>query len=451
MNLLIRLFIILIILIIPLSLPAKIRDYISIKAQKDISLSDLIMSSGFEIEDDKVVHFLENFSRLNENIKSLRLIPKGKIIRLPLKYLKFSARVIKGERRVTKPKVSKVSDKEIELLTHNIKKLFEYIGESISVRTGNIIVFPVTEKATLSVDTDYLPLFEVSGYRLILLDIKKSLPREVRDIIEVYWPEYTVVSGRDIKGIINQVLDTIDYICLDDGRLIIGDDLLAEIKPDCILVRKDKDIIDSDIIILGITKNGESGFPESLLMWAKDIGINIVDLSMEEQPRRRKEAKLFVLPEQKKEFIPAILSHLGYKVRKNVGLSITDEKDYRFNLMADIAFESGRKTKIIDLSGLPQSALGILKKHGIDIISIDIKDDSRNIIEEILNFLSLPMENHPERVSEIITPKKVKYRVKTKGILVRSETKDNLLFSDYHNAELLRSLIDEKISLIKYN
>lgn len=95
--------------------------------------------------------------------------------------------------------------------------------------------------------------------------------------------------------------------------------------------------------------------------------------------------------------------------------------------------------------------MGILKKHGIDIISIDIEDDSRNIIEEILNFLSLPMENHPERVSEIITPKKVKYRVRTKGIVVRSETKDNLLFSDYHNAELLRSLIDEKISLIKYN
>lgn len=119
-------------------------------------------------------------------------------------------------------------------------------------------------------------------------------------------------------------------------------------------------------------------------------------------------------------------------------------------MLADIIFKSGKRTKVIDLSGLPQPAIGILRRHGIDIISIDIGDNSRKIIEDILNFLSVPSESHLEKVSQMITPGKVKYRVRTQGIVVKTK-KGNLLLSDYHDAELLRSLINEKISLIKYN
>lgn len=448
MNLLLRLIIVLIILILPLSLQAKIRDYISIKTEKNISLSDLIKSSGFEIEDDRVTPFLEDFLRLNEDIKSLRMIPKGTTVRLPSKYLKKRTGATREKGFEPRPEVAK--DKEIELVIRNIKGLFDHLGEFISVSLGKIIVFPVTEKASLSIDTDYFPMIEISGRRMILLDLKKTLPDEIRDIIEVYWPEYTVIRGRDMKGIVNQVLDSIDYTCIEEGRVVIGDDMLVEIKPDCIIMRKGKDIMDSDMIILGITKKDEFGFPHKLLKWAKESGISIIDLHMRKKPLFHKEANLFVLPEHKEGLILGLLDHLGYKVRRDVGLSIAEKGEYTLNLLADIVFKSGKRTKVIDLSGLPQPAIGILRRHGIDIISIDIGDNSRKIIEDILNFLSVPSESHLEKVSQMITPGKVKYRVRTQGIVVKTK-KGNLLLSNYHDSELLKSIINEKISLIKYN
>lgn len=448
MNLLLRLVIVLIILILPLSIHAKMKDYISIKTEKNISLSDLIKSSGFEIEDDRVIPFLEDFLRLNENIKSLRMIPKGATVRLPSRYLKTHSGTTREKGFEPGPEVAR--DKEIEVIMRNIKELFDRLGEFMSVSPGKMVVFPITEKASLSINTNYFPMIEISDHRMILLDLKKTLPDEIRDIIEVYWPEYIVIRGRDMKGIINQVLDYIDYTCIEEGKVIIGDDMIVEMEPDCIIMRKGKDIMDSDMIILGVTEKDEFGFPHKLLKWAKESGINIIDLHMREHPLFHKEAKLFILPEYKVGLILGLLEHLGYKVKRDIGLSIAEKREYKLNVMADIVFKARERTKLIDLSGLPKQAIGVLRKHGIDILSINIRDNSRKIIEDILNFLSLPKESHPEKVSKMITPRKVNYRVRTQGIVVKSQ-KGNLLLSDYHDPELLRSLIDERINLIKYN
>lgn len=451
MKPLLKIIVIFVILALPLSLNAKDKNYIDVKAERDISLSDLIRSSGFDLEDDKVVPFLGEFLRLNDNIKSLNLIPKGKTIRLPLRFLKTQMKITEKKGKGEVRKVVEEKDK-IALLTRNIKMLFDRLGETITVRPGEVIIFPVTERASLSLDTNYFPVFELPGQHLIILDLRERLPNEIRDVIEVQWPEYTVISGRDLKMIINRILDVMDYSCLDDGRVIIGDEIQIEVKADCIVMRKGKDIMENDIIILSIIKEGEFGFPERFLKWAKDSGINIIDLPMKElrgEMQGSREARFLSLPDQKGELVVTFLTFLGYEVKRNVGLSLSERMDYRLNITADIAFKSGKRTKLIDLSGLPQPVVGLLRRHGIDAISIRPQGESREIILNILDFLSLDYQRHPETVSAIVTPRRVKYRVKPRGILVRTK-RGTLLLSDYHNPELLRSLIDSRITLIKY-
>lgn len=55
---------------------------------KDISLSELIKSSGYDLDDKDIGLFLRDFISLNGNIKRLSVIPKGTTVRLPIKNLK---------------------------------------------------------------------------------------------------------------------------------------------------------------------------------------------------------------------------------------------------------------------------------------------------------------------------------------------------------------------------
>lgn len=441
-------YIILIVLIIPISLNAKSHNFIIVKAERESSLVDLIRSSGYELDDEKVTPFLEEFINLNEGIKSIRLIQKGNVIKLPTKYLKTRTKhADKKEPRKAKPFNNK---EEINILLHKIENLFDQLGEVISVKSGKTVVFPVTEKASLSIDTDYFPILELSDHRFILLDLKKKLPNDIKDIIEIFWPEYTIVSSRDFKGIVSQALESTDYSCLDDGRIIIGDEMQIEIKADCIIMSNDKDIMENEIIILSIIKEGEIGLPEKFLKWANASGIRIIDIATTDQLKVYKEAKFLSLPAQKEKLIEGLLSSLGYETKRNVGLVLNDGKNYKLSLSADMALRFGKRTKLIDLSGLPQHVIEILKRHGIDMMRIELDDDSRKIILDILDFLSINYEKRPEIVSLMITPEKAKYRIKVPGIVVKSK-KGNLLLSDYHNVELLRGMISNKLTLIKYN
>lgn len=447
MRSLFKAYIILIFLAIPVSINAQGRDYISVKVEGDTSLMELIKHGNYDIDDEKVQPFLEEFMRLNEGIKSIRIIPKGEVIKLPTRYLK---KTITSRKERARPSASASKKEEKNLIVTNIMQLFDHLGEVVSMKTGRTVSFPLTEKATLSIDTERFPLLELSDHRLILLDYGKRLPDDVKDVIEINWPEYTVISSRDIIGIIRQVLGSTGYSCLNDGKVIIGDDTQIEIKPDCIIMRKSHDVMESDFIILSIIKEDEFGFPKRFLDWTKDLGINLISLSMRDTPLNRKEPELIVLPVQKEMLISGFLDYLGYEVRRNVGLLLTERKGYKLNITVDMAFKYGKRTKLVDLSGLPQSVTGILKRHGIDIMSVRNEEDNRKIMKDLLNFLYLSYIEEPEKVSSLITPAKVKYRVRTSGIVVRSK-RGNLLLSDYKNTELLRSLIDSKISLIKYN
>jgi type II secretory pathway predicted ATPase ExeA len=55
---------------------------------KDTSLSELIKSSGYDLDDKDISLFLRDFIFLNKNLKRLSVIPKETTVRLPLKNMK---------------------------------------------------------------------------------------------------------------------------------------------------------------------------------------------------------------------------------------------------------------------------------------------------------------------------------------------------------------------------
>ena len=68
-------------------------NVLSVRLKSDISLYELITKSGYNIADEDVAAFLAEFTRLNEDIKSISSIKKGTTIKLPLQKLKKAGKV----------------------------------------------------------------------------------------------------------------------------------------------------------------------------------------------------------------------------------------------------------------------------------------------------------------------------------------------------------------------
>ncbi|MBI4689898.1 MAG: hypothetical protein HY754_06490 [Nitrospirae bacterium] len=67
---------------------SKIKNFMNITVERDSPLMDIIESSGYTLTDEDYGAFLSEFLRLNSDIKDIKLIEKGSVIRLPLNYLK---------------------------------------------------------------------------------------------------------------------------------------------------------------------------------------------------------------------------------------------------------------------------------------------------------------------------------------------------------------------------
>ncbi len=66
------------------------KDALTVVLEKDSSLMEIIESKGYTLKDDDLDLFLGEFMLLNEDVKSIGMIPKGSSVKLPLKYLKKS-------------------------------------------------------------------------------------------------------------------------------------------------------------------------------------------------------------------------------------------------------------------------------------------------------------------------------------------------------------------------
>lgn len=63
-------------------------DIVTIEVKESASLMEILELNGYSLEDENLNVFLSEFIVLNKNIKSIKMIPEGSAIRVPLKYLK---------------------------------------------------------------------------------------------------------------------------------------------------------------------------------------------------------------------------------------------------------------------------------------------------------------------------------------------------------------------------
>ncbi|MBI5204455.1 MAG: hypothetical protein HZA11_06010 [Nitrospirae bacterium] len=67
---------------------SNIKNIVTVAVEKDTPLIELIEAHGYTLRDEDLNVFLSEFIALNEDIKSIKMIPKGSTVKMPLTHLK---------------------------------------------------------------------------------------------------------------------------------------------------------------------------------------------------------------------------------------------------------------------------------------------------------------------------------------------------------------------------
>lgn len=437
----------------------RMNGVVAVRAGANSSLGELIRTSGYSLEDKNVEAFLKDFARLNEDVKSLSWIPQGTLVRIPLKNL-----VPLRLKTVAEGSVARVEKKKRrlgsrgaagdDLVLRNLSTVLLALTDVVRIKSDGVTVLSSDSKTELSVDTASFPMVELADKRVIMLDYRGTLPAELKDIIEVSWPEYRVISCRGIKHLkssVSALLDTIGYSAFGSGRVIIVDTAKVELHPDFVVMKMGEDVLNAEIAAVSIVQPGEQGIPEEFKEWARNKGVRILDLYTEEPHLSKVKAQTVSLEERNVESLSErFLALLSYPVKRGETFTFSGKSGYRFAMRTDMSFREKNKVKAIQFSSVPEPQLRFAERRGIDVLSIDPRGGRAAVLKEIMGFVSLPYSERPEKTSQVITPRKAKYRLFVPGILVRSR-KGTFFFTEAAAEEyLLSSLIRRDIRLVTF-
>ncbi len=444
-----------------------------LKLDKDTSLDKLIVNKGYSLEDEDTPLFLRDFMRMNMTVKSLSILKKGTTVRLPLKYFKrpegradasYRAAGLKG----TKKKIFKKKEIETETagiaelvldrsrILQNIRELFQSLGDNIIIEAEGLKIFDIGEKSALSLDRTFFPSIVIQNERIIIFDYTGSLPDELKNLLEISWPEFKVVSYNKrmgLKKLFTVLLNESGYAVNNSEKFVLGGENQIEYYPDFVALRRADDFMDSDISLISFIGKNEIRTPDSLVNWLYKMGIRVVELSYHESQRLRNTTNQSSTIENNmpvNEFAENILTLLGHDFERNRTINLSHGKSFSYTLEADLSINSGRRTKVIELSGISEDEMRYAKKHGVDIFCIDPGEAKREIASKIMALLDLEFRDNPKATSLSITPTGVRYGLFLPGVYAKSR-KGNLFMTDSElENNLLEGIVREKIHIVKF-
>lgn len=456
----------------PAAEETRTEKHVSIKAQRDMSVQDMITWAGYTIDDAAVVPFLADFTRLNEHVKSLSRIRKGVVVKLPLGDLRKSRTGPAPERektalqsaarlRIADRQESDRLEKEFlaknrSMLLRNIRSLSEALDQTVTIDAEGFKFFSVNEKSEISLDASLFPLITMNKGRILVLDYTGVLPVELKDLIEIAWPEYRVVinrGGLDLRRIAGLLLDAMGYSFSRDKKILAGGATRIEYRADFTVYPKKYDILESDLTVIGIIGPQERATPDDVLAWLRERGIHIFELSYADSnqyPERGVKARHFDPLMNSREFTESLIELLGYNALRGKKYSLSGRKEFRYDLQTDLSVPLGRRTKVVEFTELSEQEIRYAEKRGFDIICIQNWEEKRAITKKILSLLALDQGSSVMTHDSSITPKGVKYRLLSDGAFVHSINGPVFITEAGPDKDILRSLVDKDIMLITF-
>ncbi len=445
---------------------------LALKLQKNISLDDLIKIAGYSISDEDVVLFLTAFMDLNPSIKSVSTLKKGALVRVPVRHLKKMTDRPAPLREIaerTRPKqyvarkrapVSLVSPVALKIdksiLLKNIQKLFSSLGEDISLEKEGFKYFSLSEKSDISFDTGQFPIMDLHNDRVLVIDYSDTFPDEMKNLLEISWPEYRVVSPRgrsDLRSIVPLLLQESGYLFQESSKMISGGSAQVEYYSDFLVHGRNGKPMESDISLVSVLDSSEYPTPQEIISWFTDRDIRIIELSEHERKYiNRSPGSVHDMHDnaQGRAFVESVLTLMGYPFSRDVNIELSPKKEITFSMRADLLVDMGYKKKVIEFSGVTNQERNYIQKLGIDIAQIEPWEGKSDAIKKIMSLLLPDYTNTPKRNAPSLSPRNTRYRLFVPGFVVKSLRGVFFITDTNLDEELRKNILGEGISVVTF-
>jgi len=453
---------------------------ISVRLSEDASLHSIIQKAGYSLADKDVAGFLTEFSGLNEGLRSISSIKKGTDVRIPLSHLvklvaappgtkqrrRFAPRKRGNNEVPAVPKFPLTSTEPVLLpdqsssrrsqVVRTIRSLAEQLYGRAVMEQDGLKYFAVGQRSEISFDAASFPMMVLNNGVVLVLDPSGALPAEVRQIIRLVWPEYLFVSykdGQDLRTVLDSLLVSLGYVVGRGRTLIAGGTSRIEYNSDFVIFRKEDDLLEGDITVVTLIGPHDREAPESLVQWFRARDIRLIQLGDGESGSVRSErAKVINVNGRadKRTFIENITSSIGFKLSHDTVVSLSDRKDFTYNLRADISIATGPRTKVIEFAEMSAQEIDYARKWGVDVICMDPRDDDRAVLGKLIDLLGVVHVDSPDTYSAYITPRKTRYRLVLPGVYVKTRQGTFFITDTELGADLLRDIVDPGLTVITY-
>lgn len=459
---------------IALAAPEKTRDnrVLALKLQKNISLDELIQTAGYGISDDDVVLFLTEFMEINPAVKGVSVLKKGTLVRIPVRHLKKTvvrpllfrekAELSGLKQRITRKRAPvRLANQEPlkidrSMLLRNIQRLFSSLGEDVSLEKEGVKYFSLSENSDISFDTGLFPIMNLHSDRILVIDYTGAFPEDMKNLIEISWPEYRVVSPKgnvDLRGFVPMLLQESGYLFQEGSKMVSGGTAQVEYYSDFLVHGKNGKPMDSDISLVSVLDSSEYLTPQEIITWFMHRDIRIIELS--EQDRRyvnRTPGTVLDMRRtmSRKALVENILTLSGYPFSRDENINLSARKEMRFTMRADLLIDMGHKRKIVEFSDVSDEEMRYVKKFGFDIVRIEPWEGKKDMIRKIMSLLALRYTNSPRNNASSLSPRNTRYRLLVPGLVVKSLKGVFFMTDAVLDEELLRNITGEGISVVTF-
>lgn len=387
---------------------------VSLEELKDFELEDYTIKKGesvvkiiknlYDIPEEALYNeYLRLVQRANPDITDLDRVYPGQRVRLPI----YSPQVV---RKPIEPPPPVFSDQETLVQREGMEQLGHKLGEIITrmgeewIQTGKHFI-PLKSGGQINLTADSYPIINLSSGNKVIVDLYHDMPENMADLITSSWDTYRIIhldTGDDLQKAMNKIIPLCDFskVYPPNEPLVLGGAIPLRITADWI-VKRTPDPSDrvGEFIAVTFLDNTAPRIPKGIRDYLGGLSITIIEYPPAEETLGEPmgHGEVLKVDGDTSSIIETFLELVGNRYSKDVDIPIyqSEKTDLNLTIKADIFLNINGKDCIIDLKGLGEDIIALLKEHGFGVLSLSGEKDPSMVMTKTLDFFGISFESKP--------------------------------------------------------
>ncbi|MFH1241491.1 MAG: LysM peptidoglycan-binding domain-containing protein [Pseudomonadota bacterium] len=376
---------------------------------------------------DEALHeeYLSLLKRLNPEVKDLNLIHPGQVVRLPIYHPEIVRIPIKHDK--VPESGGEGTYQNLGPLSKQLMEIFSFLGEEW-VNSGEHFI-PLKSGGQINLKADSFPILSLTNGNRVVVDLYNDLPQKMAEIITSNWENYRIVhleKGADLRIALDRILSACNYhkIYKNGEPLELGGDILLRMTADWIVKPSASPAQGKGKTVLIILADpARPRIPQEIKDFLETLDIVTLEYPPGNLTKGLEAPRPDILKSGSESFdlVEFLLNLVGQSFSRDSEIKLYQGNKTDFNLVvkADFLLDVKGRDCIIDLSGLGQEILSLLKERQFSVLPLAGEKDAVSILSKTLAFAGVEFDSKPHPFMATDTDESRNIRLTIPGVIFK--------------------------------